>query len=990
MLMAPRDKPLANVSSLCAPCEVVPVEAPTLNDQPCPRCGSRMYYCGDKGECDMANVHCDACGQHWRRCRCHVPPSPEIAAAQQISSETLQDGANRAWLSHVRSKAKRAWPERFKEIKVPIKKLAQKLVAKGGVLTVQHAKALWLRQESMPKGTVLPDGWRLNQKQLQIGDAEALVEPSGTPRAPPERNAQFLGELATAEEPAPVLEVLDLSKTAVQTLPDASRRVVKESWQVAEVVWEVAKLASPAQLLSTIDTALSVDPPMEGQPARFANEISLPVPEDFEWPKFEFVVIMSHTCVMRHTWSVAGLIGCSVASRRTILEPAPGCFHFMCDVHEFLATYPYVDEVEQWDAHPTCGKANNASRVSWRAKILDGSMLRSALEMGKILKLPGRVSMEQPPTAMKHFLGEPTVKFNALDTGSPRFKDVWYWLKNLPTPLITRAQKDGVSHAHSSKVGCANKELTTLLRSTSDPHVARILCSIWNPRVLPPLEAKTDSPFVDLSERAIRHRHRLFAASYAPTLPLGVQEDSSQRAIVIVPMAFASCPVALVHLSETLGVLAKSNEATLRDQAVEACQCLLGGCEPYLAGYTRDAAAHAIFLLPVIDEPMDVLHSVEDIKGAREAKISLAWCSLTALKEEESLKWALQATIRFRQLFEPSPDSGLRIGIWQRAVQTVPHATATRWRQAAPSSTANAEWAAFIISERERSENTTRVWLSLDNEKGTLREWVANIKSAADFIAEIQPPPQGLPSFTDELLLSIEIPSPPPTISTKWLHSVPPQKLPPGFPEELDWSEVLKLWSREEIVKFLNLESTYCFDTYELTPEEAENGEWEQPSHCILGPGAFHMRAHANGIGEYCMNIAVLVRKPNGKLKTMKFEMLHAEHKDITFILETIKACLGDITDQELLCFLAQGARFKAHMPAEVRLLHNLVSLIGRGVKAAKTTLELEEKGFIQVVELCEAEQKLTANGPCPLIHLPGMKPPIGAVDKANDPSKGC
>ena len=69
-------------------------------------------------------------------------------------------------------------------------------------------------------------------------------------------------------------------------------------------------------------------------------------------------------------------------------------------MHEFLAAYPYVDEVEQWDAHPTCGKANYASRTSWRAKILDGSMLRSALEMGKILQLPGRVSMEQPPTAM--------------------------------------------------------------------------------------------------------------------------------------------------------------------------------------------------------------------------------------------------------------------------------------------------------------------------------------------------------------------------------------------------------------------------------------------------------------------------------------------------------------------------------------------------------------------------------------------------------------
>ena len=42
-----------------------------------------MFYCGDNGECDMANVRCDACGKHWRRCECYAPPSPEIEAAQK-------------------------------------------------------------------------------------------------------------------------------------------------------------------------------------------------------------------------------------------------------------------------------------------------------------------------------------------------------------------------------------------------------------------------------------------------------------------------------------------------------------------------------------------------------------------------------------------------------------------------------------------------------------------------------------------------------------------------------------------------------------------------------------------------------------------------------------------------------------------------------------------------------------------------------------------
>ena len=70
-----------SVASLCALSVVVPIE--TRNHSPCPRCGSRLFYCGDNGECNMANVRYDACGKHWRRCECYAPPSPEIAAAQK-------------------------------------------------------------------------------------------------------------------------------------------------------------------------------------------------------------------------------------------------------------------------------------------------------------------------------------------------------------------------------------------------------------------------------------------------------------------------------------------------------------------------------------------------------------------------------------------------------------------------------------------------------------------------------------------------------------------------------------------------------------------------------------------------------------------------------------------------------------------------------------------------------------------------------------------
>lgn len=75
-------------------------------------------------------------------------------------------------------------------------------------------------------------------------------------------------------------------------------------------------------------------------------------------------------------------------------------------------------------------------------------------------------------------------------------------------------------------------------------------------------------------------------------------------------------------------------------------------------------------------------------------------------------------------------------------------------------------------------------------------------------------------------------------------------------------------------------------------------------------------------------------------------------------------------------------------MPNELRLMHNLESLQGRGPQAAATIRELVEAGAIHYRPILSKHQSLTHDGPCPLAFIPGSSAPIGGVDKKDDPSQ--
>ena len=116
----------------------------------------------------------------------------------------------------------------------------------------------------------------------------------------------------------------------------------------AETPAEACALRS---LRDRIEAELESAPPLVGEPPRFSSEITLPVPAGYTWPHFDCVILASHTCVMRHIWGSMGLRAVSVAERRTILEPLPGCMHVMGDIFEFMSVYPHEPSIV--DSHLT-------------------------------------------------------------------------------------------------------------------------------------------------------------------------------------------------------------------------------------------------------------------------------------------------------------------------------------------------------------------------------------------------------------------------------------------------------------------------------------------------------------------------------------------------------------------------------------------------------------------------------------------------------------
>ena len=744
-----------------------------------------------------------------------------------------------------------------------------------------------------------------------------------------------------------------------------------------------------------VDDLMVSDPPLIGQPPRFANEVRLDdLPADFAWQIFDVVILASHTCFYRQCCAVRGLRAATVADRRTVLEPPPGCMHFIGDEATFRRLYPY--EPGWADLHPTCGYANMASHSTWEEKVASGELLAAALNAVEMMAWGQIATLEQPPSAYTYLLGPPTLKYNALDCGDSQFKDVWYWVRGpegmvLPTPPKAAPGAGRASTAFASKVSVRRPEERMLRRSVSSPLVASHMVDAVRPH-LPPTCAASEhqaerEAWLAQMRDTVRSNYTKLSANWAPVIHGA--DDVSARHIVLLPVTYNEGALIHVPFKGAFGFEAAPNES-LKDQAVKGSSHLSPASEPFLAGYTKDKLEHAIFVIPVTTT---ITTFAEDAEAwgtaAREAAVrstapQSTWCRLAALPDGAERVWVQLALASLAQSVGRSEEVGLRVGCWRNPVHAVTHALGHAWANSEPDQASREAWRQLLRKEAERGKMMTAAFKAADSGDGRMVAWADRIKTLADVDASIVPPPQGLPSFSSAVLRMARKPERPLPASTLWLHSLPPQCLPPGFPMTLEWNEVNSRWARILASAWFTSTASTEVERFDMSEEEAECHSPGRPPALVLGPGAFKLRQHEDGVGHYCMNSVVLEVGPDGKLHPMDFAQAYNDPRNIPFI----KECLGGdaLTDQECMSFLAEGARFKANMPADLRLFKNCKSLDGRARAAMETYTALEADNVLTFKPLGDEDGYVDPDGPFPAFFLPGTVGSSGAQDKPGNP----
>jgi hypothetical protein len=240
------------------------------------------------------------------------------------------------------------------------------------------------------------------------------------------------------------------------------------------------------------------------------------------------------------------------------------------------------------------------------------------------------------------------------------------------------------------------------------------------------------------------------------------------------------------------------------------------------------------------------------------------------------------------------------LGSQARAVVLRRAALAFRRTQAAPN--ALAEWETLLHLDRARGAQLVRILAAANEGDGVMINIAANVRTAADFAAELPVPAQGLPKYSDPSLLRLPVPQRPPPLLTAWLTRLPTQQLPPGF-HPLPWMALIRWFDRRIIAHTLNQSmrnDAHCFRTGEPP------ANLRRPSCIALGKGAATLLPHSDGPGTWNASDILFERTPDGLYDALDF----TAPGHTKWIPQVIANFIGATKDQEILSFLFEGVRW--------------------------------------------------------------------------------
>ena len=717
-------------------------------------------------------------------------------------------------------------------------------------------------------------------------------------------------------------------------------------------------------------------------PARsFARELYAPLPDDFAFPYFEHFSFYDHHGSFRESWAGPS---CSVADRPTDIEPSAGNYHFVMDVHDFLAVYPYPIGVQT--SSVTCTFVTFAQNAKWRDFIVDGSMLRTAEEFTLMHYIGNRSASETSPGALRHIFGKPSYTVSTFDHGDPfdsvpvKEKNFDIYLRGLPVVAPSHLVPVSLQRPRASH---PDPVVQMKLRSSFPLPFARAHVRAWQRPHLPPhAKGVAARAAFEVAPGYVAHRQKMlcnywaFASQFAPQVSAAeLSSPARARLLIAMPMGHTgACVATLVPRAGACFATPLLKGVPLLQQMSGFLPFLPCDAEPQQMGQTRDARADVIFALPCAFPVVNIVSDHDDWLLVPKG-LQAAWCSSDVLTDQQALLASI-AFERCKSFIQAVPWLGGTIGVYEGPRPVFEARNAEAFRSASVSGTAMAEWEEFLSVECSRRELFLRAYERADGGSGILAPFIENIVTAFDLANDLTPPPQGLPPVQADVILQLAYPEPPAPLHTCYLARMPPQSAPIGFPESFAWNEVCRGWGRRIMANCFNM--TMAHDC-----ECVRNGWSDLPRHpfTCLGPGVFKSFHFTDG-GSVRLNQFILVQGDDGRLRLLDFAMANGDHKS----LEAIIGAMGFTTDKELLSFLIHGMRWKVEAPRQFRIGHNLFSLKSRAKGVGEATAKLVSQGLFDAVCVMEEGAVLTKDSACPLWTTPQYSMGMGGADKNDKP----
>ena len=549
----------------------------------------------------------------------------------------------------------------------------------------------------------------------------------------------------------------------------------------------------------------------------YEREYRLPLPSTFQWPDITHHAFHEDGGAVRESWRRRGHVSASIADRPTGMPPSDNFYHFIGQVYDYVQAIAEAGLVIVCGtSHVECGRASWSSWALWPENILNGAMKEAGEELLWMASLGHRHMAEQPHTAHEHTIGPPTFVTNANQHGG--YDKTWcIWSRQagevLPSNVVPEADRKSILGSASG-----SREIKMLKRSRTAKGMADAITATMEACTIPVVEpgrpANLPCHEYPRWRASFHHNFGILAASFAPTLSADVLCDEGvdrhAPCAIIIPLA-ATADGARVMIplrgAACFGMVMNAT-APFKEQVEDASKFLSIGIESQHMHDTRNAQRDFIVAIPWDEPPITYASTPQQVREAAASGAPALWCSLAALADSKIHEAAAMAIQRMVAMGNPVHDDELNVGIWNAAKPAVLKRRAEAFGQSHDNPAATLQWSELLQREEDHKSIMQADLIAADSGNGLTSRAVVDVRTAADYAAELPIPPQGLPTFDDPMVLRVPAPQRPPPNHTDWLHRLPPQALPPGF-TRMHWTEVLHGWARRMSVDTINRNAQY-------------------------------------------------------------------------------------------------------------------------------------------------------------------------------------